>query len=591
VVLYRADRTCPAAAAPIDHFENVEALLPHDVALVHTRYAIIDLSTDAHQPFVSRDGTVVAIFNGEIYNYLELRETLEGIGVTFRTRSDTEVLVEGYRAWGDSLWARLNGFWAVALYDLPARTLVLSRDRFGVAPLYVREAAGRLYFASSIAALVGACNGVTRSAARAWDFISAGTKDDDGSTMYQEILAFPPATTATFPAGASTLSQARVARYWEYPRVRWTTADLPFDRAVQQYRETFFDAVDIRLRADVPVAFELSGGMDSSSVVAAAATLRGSVTTYTIKVPEDDEEPFARAMLKRYPLDYHVLAEPEDRFPEDAARFAHIMEEPYHSPNIYTHYRMRCLMKAEGTAVVLAGAGGDEVLGGYEQLLWRQACEELRRTGHVWQACVHEVIRRVATPKRLEGTMMSAYWYARRRVLDGLKRVLPQRVRRKRSQYDLVPPWRPDPGGARPYHDVSLDQLQVANLPYYLLSNDHFTMAIPLEHRFPFLDYRLVEFGLQLPAAYLFRAGWTKYLHRRAMQPYLPREIVWRRDKMGFPFPYRRFLRTHRHTLAPRLARLEELGLPDFGAAYDELLGRDPMQLWRLCSTALWLEA
>src|SRR2546428_590743 len=150
----RCDRTVAPVAARLPHFESATSESPHDLALIHTRYAVVDLSEGGHQPFASRDGSVLVVFHGEIYNYVELRDELRDQGVTFRTASDTEVLVEGYRAWRDALWPKLNGFWAVAVYDAADHSVTLSRDRLGIAPLYYRETPGGFYFASSIRSLL-----------------------------------------------------------------------------------------------------------------------------------------------------------------------------------------------------------------------------------------------------------------------------------------------------------------------------------------------------------------------------------------------------------------------------------------------------
>ncbi|HEY8104875.1 MAG TPA: asparagine synthetase B, partial [Gemmatimonadales bacterium] len=242
--------------------------LAHDLALIHARYAIVDLSAGGHQPFRSRDQAITAVFNGEIYNYIELRHLLEAAGATFDTASDTEVLVEGYRHWGDSLWSRLNGFWAVALYDHRAATLVLSRDRMGVAPFYVRETENGLFFASTIRPLIAIAPAtVHRDAARVLGFIETGMKDLDDTTMYREIRSFPAATTMRIGREAARLEQARALRYWTPPRQRLTAQDLSLDEAAAELRVRLFDAVSLRLRADVEVACELSGGMDSSSIV------------------------------------------------------------------------------------------------------------------------------------------------------------------------------------------------------------------------------------------------------------------------------------------------------------------------------------
>jgi asparagine synthase (glutamine-hydrolysing) len=591
-VAHRTPRSIPAVG---DRPLLGGAVAPHTHALLHTRYSIIDLSPAGHQPFASRDGTLQLVFNGEIFNYVELRAELERAGACFRSATDTEVILEGYRVWGDDVWNRLNGFWAVALYDGRTGSLVLCRDRLGVAPLYYRETEQGFFFASAIRSLTE-LDGVPAhfDVDRVRGFIDTSIKDFDDATMFSDIRCVPPATSVTLRPGEYRLQQAAATRYWAPPAARLDSRDLGLDEAVRRLRDALFGAVEIRLRADVPVAFELSGGMDSSSVVAIAALLRGrDVRTYTIRVPEANEEPYARAMTRRYPIDYHVLERPEAGFFEDVGEFTRMMEEPYHSPNIYTHYQMRWAMKREGVAVVLAGAGGDEVLAGYEGDFWPAAWRDLRREGHVLQGLRYELARRTGSATRLRGAAQDAYWAVRGQLFRTAKRLGAHRLLGRDGERRSTSAAATMQRGYRSldFHGQALYHVRRALLPYYLRSNDHFTMAIPMEHRFPLLDYRVVEVGLQMPAAYLFRDGWTKYALRRAMEPYLPAEIVWRRDKMGFPFPYQRFLRENRARLAPPLAALRSVGIEPESIRYDALAGANPTRLWRMCSTALWLES
>ncbi|HEY8105846.1 MAG TPA: asparagine synthase C-terminal domain-containing protein, partial [Gemmatimonadales bacterium] len=414
-------------------------------------------------------------------------------------------------------------------------------------------------------------------------------KDLDDTTMYREIRSFPAATTMRIGREGARLEDARALRYWAPPRQRLAATDISLDEAAAELRNRLFDAVSLRLRADVEVACELSGGMDSSSIVAAAATLRDRpITTFTVKVPEQDEEPFARTMLERYRLDYRVMLRPERAFLGDADDFTALMEEPYHSPNIYTHFLMRRSMKTDGAFVVLAGAGGDEVLAGYEHLFWPRAAAELCDAGLRDHVERYDRARGCYRAPTIRQRLSGRWWRARAAAFNAAKRLL------GRTLAPALEGLSADAYQAR-YASLSFQQQQlyhqrVAMLPYYLRSNDHFTMEIPIEARYPFLDYRIVELGLQVPIQYLFQDGWTKYLLRRAMEGHLPREIVWRREKMGFPFDYQGFLNSSRPEFEPALHRLDVLGTsPDRYGSYDALLAADPMKLWRLCSTALWL--
>ncbi len=593
---YRTDRTVFALKDKLKHINSKEDIIEHDIAFIHTRYSIIDLSEKGHQPFVSSDGSVVGIFNGEIYNYLELREQLSKSGVRLRTLSDTEVLVEGYRIWGNKLWEKMNGFWAVVLYDVSTNSVILCRDRVGVAPLYYRQTDEGLFFSSMISPLV---NIEEKSVSIDNDiicgFIKTGIKDHDHTTCYKQIKSLPPATIINLKDGHCKFTSNECVQYWSYPISALSEKDISFKEAVNRYREIFFDAVKIRLRADVKVCFELSGGLDSSSIVAAASVINNNkqITTYTVKVTGADEEPFARAMTKQFNLDYRVLSDLEDDFPDEYQIFSKIMEEPYDTPANYNHNRMLKKMKEQGTSVVLTGAGGDEVLAGYDTTFWPGAYKEMKSQGlkSYLRADWHEFVRRFITPDRVYQTLrhyiydgfncLYTYLYPHHSHKNNMhmSKTLTQ-VEKYQNGYKRLS-----------YYEQRIYNFTVALLPYYLRSTDHYTMGIPVEHRFPFLDYRMVEFGLTLPVTYLFRNGWTKYILRKAMEDYLPRKIVWRRKKMGFPFAFGRYLGENKKHFKKIYTSLDELGLKLEGVgSYESLLASNPKLLWRILSTLIWLK-
>lgn len=581
---FSTDRTVPSIRSK---FIDVNEGAAHDVALLHSRYAILDLSDHGHQPFLSRKGDVTVIFNGEIYNFVELREELMSLGIQFHTHCDTEVLAEGYSRWKDDLWAKLNGFWAVVLYDHTDRSVVFCRDRLGVAPLYYRETGRGIFFSSYLASLVaidGVPSDINDEAMRG--FIQTGFKDIQEETFYKDIKTFPSASYARIPAGGSSLSQIEIKPYWRLPQGRLSTNDLSFDQAVKTFRETFFNAVSIRLRADVKIAFELSGGLDSSSVVAACAQLsKEKITTYTAKVRGADEEPIARMMCRRYDLDYRVIHEKENLFRNDYGSFSDLMEEPYDNPNDYTHYRMLKEMKSQGVQVVITGAGGDEVFAGYESSFWPKAYRQWRAQGGkaLWDADCHEFCRRFRNWKNTR-TTLTHY------LVDPWKRFMAKKKRKASLGQSSTALALAERYGSLNYDEQRRFHFTTALLPYYMRSSDHFTMGIPVEHRFPLLDYRLVEFGLRLPIEYVFKNGWTKYLVRKAMEPFLPPEIAWRREKMGFRFPYRLYFAQERAVFEPLLQGFYR-SYPEYGPAgnYEELMREDPLLLWRIISTAVWL--
>ena len=583
---YRSDHTHESLNA-LPHIKGSDGIM-HDLAFFHTRFSILDLSEKGHQPFISQDQSVIAIFNGEIYNYIELKQELAAQGVKFQTRCDTEVLVEGYARWKDALWSKMNGFWSVVLYDGRDQSVVFCRDRIGIAPFYYRETSRGVYFSSYIEPLVDIEGQKARlNEDSIFGFVQTGFKDVEQSTFYKEIKSIPAGCAFRLSSRQSVLSQALVNRYWDLPSQRLQDKDISFPQAVKEFRTLFFDAVDIRLRADVKIAFELSGGLDSSSIVAAALLLnKNKITTYTVKLKGADEEPFARSILQKYDLDYRVLEHMEDYFAGDYASFSKLMEEPFDNPNNYTHHQMLKIMKSQGVKVVMTGAGGDEILAGYEASFWPKAYQEWKSesSSSFLKADWYEACRRYKTFNKTRitvGNYSSAF----------LKKLFLSSPSAKERQLDMETPAL---NYQSQYNKLSFDEqrrfhFSVALLPYYMRSSDHYTMGVPIEHRFPLLDYRLVEFGLRLPISYLFRNGWTKYILRKAMEPYLPGKIIWRRQKMGFQFPFRSYLENNAKIFAPLLGECYEFypQLRVYGD-YFVLAQENPVLLWRLISTGIW---
>ena len=549
------------------------------IGIAHRRFSIIDLSAAGHQPFFDAERNCCVSFNGEIYNYLEVREALAAEGVRFSTQSDTEVLVEAYKHWGPDAFARLNGFWALAIFDFRTRKLVLSRDRIGKRPLYWTQVGSRVYFASEIKSLlevpeVRDRRRVNEEAVYRW--LAFGQKDLDFATCFEGIHSLPSASWAAVEAGFP--DTARV--FWQVPRheERLTENDISTDEAARTLRETLQESVRIRLRADVPLSVELSGGLDSSTLVALAAQAHdGPITTYTIRFPEKqwNEEPYARSVADRYGVDYRVIDSPTENFWADIRPFTHLEEEPYHSPNLQTNQVIWTQMRAMGTKVSLNGAGGDENFAGYSQYYIAAQTERLlngRFASYFRNALGYSEGRTNLRMTLTPFTALASEAFGRL----GL-------ARRKRLGYFRGPTF---PGRKR--QPLSLTEALYSDMtntlmPYWLRSGDRGYMGIPLEVRAPFLDYRVIELAFRLPTGYLFREGWHKWILRKAVEDILPADVVWRRNKMGFPFPYGRFYEENRRIVDLILDRATN---PYMDLTQRRLLGDN----WRALGFILWYE-
>ncbi|MBN1129763.1 MAG: asparagine synthase (glutamine-hydrolyzing) [Chitinispirillaceae bacterium] len=508
----------PAVTATLP---DIATAAPHKgfcVGLAHRRFSIIDLTIAGHQPFVSPHGVWAIVYNGEIYNYRELREELSALGYSFASHCDTEVALYAYRQWGVACFDRFNGFWALAIYDPQRRSVLVSRDRLGVKPLYYAVQDNRVYFGSEIKTVLAA-PAVRKAAAphskSVTDWLAAGLKDHTQNTFFTGVRSFPAGSYAFLEPGF----EERTRRFWSLPLTRKRVFELPVEKAVIRFRELLGDAINLRLRADVPLALSLSGGIDSSALLAIARHELGvTLPAFTVRFPdkEADESPFASAASKACGSEQQWIDAPAGSLWEDILPFTVLQDEPYHSPNMHADQQVWSAMRGKGVKVALNGAAGDENFGGYGYHYSLMQLGRLVR-GNMG-GYVREALRCRDTGSRFEAFIKPLGYAIRERLKSGGARSL-----------DL---------DARLWQDM-----RFTIMPYWLAAGDRSYMGIPIEIREPFLDYRIVEFAFSLPLEYLVRGGWQKWIVRKAIEPYLPHEVVWRTRKMGFPFPMQRFFR------------------------------------------------
>lgn len=517
--------------------------------LGHTRLRILDTTAAADQPMSSRDGRCVLLHNGEVYNYRELQAEL---GQDWRpaTCSDTEVVVEMLARHGPSALKRFNGMWAIAVWRPAERRLWLARDRFGVKPLYYAPLPeGGFAFASEIPALLALLGGAPEADLAVMQrFLRYGEAEPADRTFFKGILKLPPACVAEIsPDGVS------VEEFWNLAAA--ANAEDVGPEPEREYRRRFRDAVLLRLRSDVPVGTCLSGGLDSSSIVCAVrrAANEGTVEpTFTYKAfsarhpgTTADEGPFIDAVLEATKFDgYRVVPEPA-RFLEDVEDLVRHQGEPFGSLAVYAQWCVMRLAREGGVTVLLDGQGADEVLGGYTMYThyrisdlarrghWRQAARLIRATALVQGMSAGAAVRSIlagAIPDRWRRSLRSTAGGAAGRFMG---KDLPHE--------DNNPPRLPGVYADR-FCDALYSSITSQGLPSLLRYEDRNSMAFSIEARVPFLDWRLVSFGLRLPAEWKLHEGWTKWVLREAMSEDLPSCVRWRRDKKAFATPQTEWL-------------------------------------------------
>src|SRR5262245_7669271 len=580
---------------------------PH-IGLAFNRLAIIDLSPLANQPMATDDRGVRIVFNGEIYNYRDLRRELEARGRRFRTQSDTEVILQGYLEWGIEVVRRLNGMFAFGLWDATHETLYLARDRVGKKPLFYRDADGEVVFASEVRALVRGLKAVPAVDPQALDAYLAYLCVPGDRSIYQGIKKVPPATLVI-----CTRAGTRLERYWSLSFRR--KARMDENEAIERLDGLLEDATRVRLIGDVPLGAFLSGGVDSSAIVAMTCRAGGAARTFTIGFSHDDfnELPYARAVAEALGTSHT-----EVRIEADAAailpRLVWHYGEPFADSSAIPTYYVSAAAR-EHVTVALNGDGGDESFAGYA---WNRAI----RVAEVYRRYVPGPLRRVAFPPlgaalarvaprnwTLHALSLLLVDWSDRAPDDLLwiwpgftdterDRLYAPSFKSQLSDGDPAAYCRTALGRADGPDDVDrgLQAIIETYLPDDLLvKTDIASMANSLEARSPLLDYRVLEFAASLPSSLKFRRLQTKRLLKILTARLVPPSVVYRR-KQGFAIPLADWLRGPlRRPLEVLLGhrRFTARGIFDAGAVR-VLIGRHMAgedlspKLWALLSLELW---
>ena len=567
-------------------------------AMRHRRLAIIDL-TGGGQPMSSADGQVWIVFNGEIYNFMAVRDELAAAGQPTETNSDTEVLLRAYLQWGEACLERLNGMFAFAIYDGRTESVFAARDRFGEKPLYVMERDGTLFLASELKALVAAGLVEKRlDPVALYNYFTSGYVMGPRS-VFRGVRRLQPGH--WLKATGTALQEGR---YWAPPAPSEERADEP--AIVRELTELLADSVRLRLVSDVPVGFFLSGGVDSSAVVALAAEVSGArLETFSVgfEEPRYDEREHARFVARRFGTRHHefVLRPAGTEVIEEIAWHA---DEPFADASALPTWYLSQLTRQHVT-VTLSGDGGDEMFAGYDSYRGHVLSERVRRLPAWMRRAAVAALR--SAPASDTGRRTALLRLARNIEDAGLEAgerfVAKQQVAFRRAQLAAISPYLAahatvdnDRALFAPLFDPALPALagmtlwqqSVSLADDMLVKVDRMSMAHSLEVRAPFLDHRLAELMNRVKFAAKLPAGRQKYLLRKAMERYLPASFLWRR-KQGFAVPLDHWFkdslaeRLRQKLLAPG-AMVRQLFEP---AALERIVG-EHARLARDWSHALW---
>lgn len=515
------------------------------VGLGHRRLAIIDLSESGHQPMHYEGGGgsgLTITFNGEIYNYIEVKAELQKKGYEFRTGTDTEVILAAYLEYGYDCLNHFDGMFAFALWDESKKQMFIARDRFGEKPLYYYLDDRQFIFASEMKAIFS--NGIPKTVSEemifyylAYDVVENPNRKAE--TFYRNIYQLPPAHYLTI----SRADDLKIRKYWDIDTEN--RSDISLGEAAARFRELFDESVRIRLRSDVAVGSSFSGGIDSSSVVASIITQNPGINlqTFTARFddPDYDEGTFIQYMLDKYSFTANYCYPKENLVIDEMDKIFHHQEEPFGSTSIIAQWEVMKLAKNKNVTVLLDGQGADETIAGYYKYFTPFLMELYKPDKAGFSNQLRAINENLDMNLELS---KSQYLYTR---FPKLVTTLSSAVRPltlKRITGDLSDEfYHTHKKQASPFRhfDNLNDSLYFDTFKYglgkLLRFADRSSMAFSREVRLPYLSHKLVEFVFSLPKEFKINQGWSKYILRLGTEDILPKEISWRKDKKGFQAP------------------------------------------------------
>lgn len=612
-----ADTPQASFASALPYAPRRDATMPQNamVAIGHRRLSILDLAPSGHQPMCFAAGRYWIVFNGEIYNHLELRSKLTGLGHEFVSQSDTEVILAAYAQWGEGCLEHLDGMFAFVLVERLCKRVFVARDRFGIKPLYYWVTPqGTLAFASEIkqfSALPGwraAINGQ-----RAYEFLAWSILDHTDETMFRGVFQVPPGSFVALDLNglpqASPNGRLEVTR-WYRLTARLYDGDLA--SAAQRFDEIFAHSVRTHLRADVPVGSCLSGGLDSSSIVCMADRILRSegaaVTQHAFSscssIKRFDEREYIEEVVRHTGVQAHYVYPDLSDLLRELDRITWHQDEPFGSTSIFAQWSVFALAADAKVKVMLDGQGADEQLAGYpeyhganfgslfRQLHWIELVREMMAT-----TAMHDRSSIWAVQYLANAVLPAPVRHVLRR-LSGKEKAKPAWLNLDRLGARPADPMRRQEGQPPSVRELSYQQLTRSNLQMLLHWEDRDSMAHSIEARVPFLDHHLVEFVLGLPDSFKLHRGVTKRVLREGLTGILPDAIRLRTSKLGFATPEEYWVREQapdifRQAVSDAIDASDGILLQEASSMADDIIaGRRPFDfsLWRMISFAAWLK-
>ena len=549
-----------------------------NIAFGHRRLSILDLSSSGHQPMKYLDDLVIT-YNGEIYNFIEIREELIQKGYIFDSNSDTEVILKAYHCWGKTCVNYFNGMWSFSILDIKQKIVFCSRDRFGVKPFYYIENNDLFSFGSEISQLLPFLPNRILNKKVALDYLISGIEECSNETFFKDIYLLKGGHNLVFDLQTNSYE---IERYYNLK------LSAQKNTSVDDYIQELKRSITLRLRSDVKVGTCLSGGIDSSTISSFASTIYQNSNEKLMAIHaksseyKTDESEFAKIVSKIANINLNFVEPSYSDFKSNILSIIKIQQEPFGSLSIIMQYFVFKKAKELGCIVMLDGQGGDETLLGYER----------------YYPAIVKSKKGIAKLKAL----LQSSKNSRLSLLDTIKyqyyfsnyKLRLKRLKFKNSFYksEILNEYESEELRiiSESYNDISIlqkNEIESSQLPHLLKYEDRNSMANSIESRLPFLDYKLVELSLNTNNSLKIKDGWTKFILRKAAETILPKEIVWRKAKLGFNAPEKTWTKEFENEMIKEIQQSEILNnFIDFKKLYFKNL--DLRTKWRLYNFSAW---
>lgn len=581
---------------PDNSSSEVFILNKNHVAFGHNRLSIIDLSSNANQPFLSIDNNYAMIYNGELYNYIEIRNELILEGISFNTESDTEVVFNSLFYWGVKAFSKFNGMWAIAFLDIKKSQLILSRDRFGEKPFYYTIEDNNLYFSSEVKAILEVSKKKKINKLTLNRFLLNGSLDATNETFFEKIEKVPPSSYTIIDL-SEEIKNLKFIKYWDITEFNDDNKNNNEEEVINKFRILFNDSVKIRLRSDVNVGTLLSGGLDSSAIT---YEMKQNLQNLNILSAISSDEKYSEEKFIDIVAEHLNVKPIKVNLDDNPSQIFNLMEkviwhndEPIPSFSVIAHYLLMEQSNNNNIKVILSGQGADELLGGYQKYYIYYILELLKSKSYL------KFSKELFNYLFNSGLIKQFSFKEANRYLPSF---LKKKIKKTDYRSDLLKEL--DSSVEKLNMVISVKERQVLDLMKYSVPvlthyEDRMSMAFSREIRLPFLDFRLVEFIFSLPLNFKMREGWTKWILRKSFENNLPDSIIWRKDKKGFTTPQEKWFR---NDLKPEIEDLfnqpllvEKYGLmkqSKIKQFYKEFLNDDKIwykEVFNIITIEIWL--